>query len=102
MDSIQRYYLRALAAVGGVLLAVSVFLSPFYALPGLGVAAVIIFADMLQPGLLRAVLLVGMISAMAIAIVAFLYFQYPWGIPGCVMLMAAAAWALMRLREEYR
>lgn len=84
------------------MLAVSMFLSPSYALPGLGAAAVIIFADMLQPGLFRAVLLVGMFLSMAMATVAFLYFQYPWGIPGCVMLIAADAWAFMRLREEYR
>ena len=100
MDSKQRYYLRALAVVGGVLLAFSMFLSPFYALPGLGAAAIIVFADMLNPGRYRSAVLVGMISAMVAAIVAFLYFQYLWGIPGCVLLMAAATWSLMRLHES--
>lgn len=98
MNFRQKHYLRALAVVGGVLLAFSIFLSPLYAMPALAAAASVIFADTRQSSLIRGVTAVVPAVAMIAAIVLFVLHGHLLGLPGATLLLASAVWVMIRHR----
>ena len=89
-------YLRALALIGGVLLAASVFISPLYAVPALIAAGLVIYSDTRESVQVRmAWSIVSAVGMVAVVVSAGLY-GYLLPIPGAALLMVAAVWAMLR------
>ena len=95
-DMEQKIYLRALALIGGVLLAASVFISPLYAAPALIATGLVIYSDTRESVQVRVAWSVVSAVGMAAVIVSAGLYGYLWPIPGAALLMATAVWAMLR------